>query len=156
RLSEGAIVLNAVRVAGTDLDESVRYNTKMEQALLAALPDEIEHVWSRTGTAEVATDPMGVELTDMFLTLRPRARWRRARTQAELQDLVLRELRDLPGQRLIPTQPIEMRMNEMIAGVRGDVAAKIYGDDLALLVQKAREVGQVLGAVPGAAELSTE
>jgi len=128
----------------------------MEKLLLREFPDEVRHVWSRTGTAEVATDPMGVELTDMFLTLQPRERWRRAHSQAELHDLVRRELRDLPGQRLVPTQPIEMRMNEMIAGVRGDVAAKIYGDDLTLLVQTARDVGRVLGAVPGAAELSTE
>ncbi len=156
RLSEGAIVANAVRIAGTDLDESVRYNTQMERALLAAFPDEIRHVWSRIGAAEVATDPMGVELTDVFLTLHPRERWRRARTQAELLNLVQRELRDMPGQRLAYTQPIEMRMNEMIAGVRGDVAVKIYGDDLDVLAQKAAEVGAILGAVPGASDLSTE
>ena len=72
RLSEGAIAINVVRLAGTDLDESIRYNTQMEKALLAAFPDEVEHVWSRIGTAEVATDPMGVELTDMFITLKPR------------------------------------------------------------------------------------
>ncbi|MFY9343699.1 MAG: CusA/CzcA family heavy metal efflux RND transporter [Planctomycetota bacterium] len=156
RLSEGAIVINAVRIAGTDLEESVRYNTQMEKALLAAFPDEVRHAWSRTGAAEVATDPMGVELTDLFLTLHPREQWHRARSQAELVDLVQRELRDMPGQRLVYTQPIEMRVNEMIAGVRGDVAVKIFGDDLAVLTQKANEVGSVLGAVPGAADLSTE
>ena len=156
RLSEGAIVINVVRLAGTDLDESVRYNTKMEEALLRAFPDELKHVWSRMGTAEVATDPMGVELTDLFLSLHPRAKWTRATSQAELEELVQRELRDLPGHRLAFTQPIEMRMNEMIAGVRGDVAVKLYGDDLAVLTQKAREIGAVLGAIPGAVDLSTE
>lgn len=156
QLSEGAIVANAVRVAGTDLDESVRYNTQIEKALLAAFPDEIRHVWSRIGAAEVATDPMGVELTDVFLTLHPRERWRRAHTQADLVDLVQRELRDLPGQRIAYTQPIEMRMEEMIAGVRGDVAVKIYGDDLELLKEKAAEVGAILGGIRGAADLSTE
>jgi cobalt-zinc-cadmium resistance protein CzcA len=156
RLSEGAIAINVVRIAGTDLDESVRYNTQMERALLHAFPDEIRHAWSRTGAAEIATDPMGVELTDLFLTLQPREQWRRAHSQAELVDLLQRELRDLPGQRLAFSQPIEMRMNEMIAGVRGDVAVKIYGDDLAVLTQKAQEVGRALGAVAGAAELSTE
>ena len=69
RLSEGAIVVNVVRLAGTDLEETNRYNTQMERTLLEKFPDEIAHVWSRVGTAEVATDPMGVELTDMFITL---------------------------------------------------------------------------------------
>ena len=156
KLSEGAIAINIIRVAGTDLAESVRYNTQMERALLAAFPDEVEHVWSRTGAAEVATDPMGVELTDLFLTLKPRARWRRASNQAELAGLLQRELRDLPGPRLAFSQPIEMRMNEMVAGVRGDVAVKVYGDDLDVLTQKAREVQTVLGTIAGAADLSTE
>ncbi len=86
RLSEGAIAISVVRLAGTDLDESIRYNTQMEKAVLAAFPDEVEHVWSRIGTAEIATDPMGVELTDMFITLKPREQWTKAHTQAELTD----------------------------------------------------------------------
>jgi cobalt-zinc-cadmium resistance protein CzcA len=156
RLSEGALVVNVVRLAGTDLGESVRYNTRMEQALLRAFPDEIEHVWSRIGTAEVATDPMGVELSDIFMSLQPRAKWKRAGSQAELAELVQRELRDMPGQRIALTQPIEMRMNEMIAGVRGDVAAKLYGDDFDVLTRKALEIGAVLGSIDGATDLSTE
>lgn len=67
--------MNVIRLAGTDLDESVRYNTQMEKAVLAAFPDEVENVWTRIGTAEVATDPMGVELMDMFITLKPREQW---------------------------------------------------------------------------------
>jgi len=156
RLSEGSIVVNVVRLAGTDLDESIRYNTQMEKALLAAFPDEIEHVWSRIGTAEVATDPMGVELSDIFIALRPRQQWKKASTQAELVELVQRELRDLPGQRFSISQPIEMRMNEMIAGVRGDVAMKLYGDDFDVLIQKANEIGSILGSIRGAADMSTE
>ncbi len=156
RLSEGAIVVNVVRLAGTDLEESVRYNTQMERALLQAFPDELEHVWSRSGTAEIATDPMGVELTDIFLSLRPRETWTRATTQQQLVDLVQRELRDMPGQRLVLTQPIEMRVNEMVAGVRGDVAMKLYGDDFGVLTAKANEIGAILGSIEGAADLSTE
>ena len=86
RLSEGAIVINVVRLAGTDIDESIRTNTLMEKAILQAFPDEVEHVWSRIGTAEIATDPMGVELTDVFITLKPRSRWKKASTQAELTE----------------------------------------------------------------------
>jgi cobalt-zinc-cadmium resistance protein CzcA len=156
RLSEGAIAINVVRLAGTDLSESVRYNTRMEKALLAAFPNEIAHVWSRVGTAEVATDPMGVELTDIFLSLKPRDQWKKAATQTQLVDLVQRELRDMPGQRISLTQPIEMRLNEMIAGSRGDIAMKLYGDDFDVLTQKAQEIGAIIGAIPGAADLSTE
>jgi heavy metal efflux system protein len=156
RLSEGAMAINVVRLAGTDIDESVRYNLQMEKAIVAAFPDEVAHVWSRIGTAEVATDPMGVELTDMYLSLKPRDQWRRAKTQAELVDLVQRELRDFPGQRLAFTQPIEMRLNEMIAGTRGDIAMKLYGDDFDVLTQKAGEIGAILGSTPGAADLNTE
>jgi cobalt-zinc-cadmium resistance protein CzcA len=130
RLSEGAITLNVVRLAGTTMEESIRYNTKMEQVLLEKFPDEIAQIWSRIGTAEVATDPMGTELTDLFITLHPRKQWKRASTQEELTTLVQEELRDLPGPRLAMSQPIEMRMNEMISGVRSDVAAILSGDDL--------------------------
>ncbi|MCK6478623.1 MAG: efflux RND transporter permease subunit [Planctomycetaceae bacterium] len=156
RLAEGAIVVNVVRLAGTDLEESVRYNTLMERALLATFPDEIEHVWSRIGTAEVATDPMGVELTDVFVSLKPRATWKRANTQAELVTLVQRELRDMPGQRIALTQPIEMRINEMISGVRSDVAVKLFGDDFEVLAAKGREIEGVLRTVSGCVDASTE
>ena len=156
KLSEGSIVVNVIRLAGIDLEESIRYNTQMEKALLAAFPDEILYAWSRIGTAEVATDPMGVELSDIFITLKPRGEWKRARTQDELTSLIQKELRDLPGQRIAMTQPIEMRMNEMISGVRSDVAAILYGDDFDVLVKKAAEIERVLKSIPGAADVSTE
>ena len=156
RLSEGAICINVVRLAGTDLGESVRANTRTEKAVLAAFPDEVAHVWSRVGTAEVATDPMGVELTDVFITLKPRGRWTRARTQAELTELIEKELRVIPGQKLSFSQPIELRINEMLTGVRSDVAVKVYGDDLDTLAAKAREVEAVLRTVPGAADVNVE
>ena len=156
RLSEGAIVINVVRLAGTDIDESIRTNTLMEKAILRAFPDEVEHVWSRIGTAEIATDPMGVELTDLFITLKPRSRWKKASTQAELTSLIDKELRDIPGQRLAFTQPIEMRINEMVSGGRTDVAVKVFGDDFATLVAKGREIERVLHAIPGNADLAVE
>jgi cobalt-zinc-cadmium resistance protein CzcA len=99
---------------------------------------------------------MGVELSDIFITLKPREQWRRARTQDELTELIQKELRDLPGQRFAMTQPIEMRMNEMISGVRSDVAAILFGDDFEVLVKKAAEIDRVLKSIPGAADVSTE
>jgi cobalt-zinc-cadmium resistance protein CzcA len=156
RLSEGAIAVSVVRLTGTDLDDSIKYNTQMEKAVLAEFPDEIDHVWSRIGSAEIATDPMGTELTDMFMTLKPRSEWTKAHTQAELTTLIEQHLRDLPGQRLEFLQPIEMRMNEMVTGVRSDVAVKLYGDDLDVLVGKAEEIEGILNQIPGAADVATE
>jgi cobalt-zinc-cadmium resistance protein CzcA len=156
KLSEGSIVVNIVRLAGIDLDESIRYNTQMENALLKAFPDEILYVWSRIGTAEVATDPMGVELSDIFITLRPREQWKQAGTQGELTELIRNQLRDLPGQRIAMTQPIEMRMNELVSGVRSDVAAVLYGDDFDVLAAKARQIERIVKSIPGAADVSTE
>jgi cobalt-zinc-cadmium resistance protein CzcA len=156
RLSEGAIVINVVRLAGTEIAESIRTNTLMEKTLLRTFPDEVEHVWSRIGTAEIATDPMGVELTDLFITLKPRARWKKAETQAELTALIDKELRDIPGQRLAFTQPIEMRLNEMLSGGRTDITVKVFGDDFTTLTAKATEIEQVLRTVPGNADLAVE
>ncbi len=156
KLSEGAISINVVRLAGTDLDESIRYNTQMERAILQEFPDEAQHVWTRIGSAEVATDPMGIELSDLFITLTPRSQWKRAATQAELTELIQRSLRELPGQRIAMTQPIEMRLNEMISGVRSDVAVKLFGDDFDVLVDKAAEIETVLRSIEGNADVAVE
>lgn len=156
RLSEGTIVISLSRLAGTDLDESIRYNTEMEKAILAAFPDEVEHAWSRIGTAEVATDPMGVELTDIYFSLKDRRLWRKAHTQAELVERMHKELRDMPGQRLSFTQPIELRINEMVSGLRADVAVKLFGDDFDVLTATAHEIEEALHTVEGSADVSTE
>ena len=156
RLSEGAIAIGVVRLAGADLSESIRYNTEMERVILATFPDEVENVWSRIGTAEVATDPMGVELTDIFVTLKPRSHWKQARTQSEFTELLDKALRDMPGQRLAYSQPIEMRMNEMVSGVRADLGVKLFGDDFEVLVKKAQEIETLLRGVEGAADVNTE
>ena len=110
----------------------------MERIILEKFPDEVRHVWSRVGTAEVATDPMGIELTDMYVTLHPRHRWTRAGSQAELVTLIARELRGIPGQKLAFSQPIELRMNEMISGVRSDLGIKLFGDDFKVLTETGR------------------
>ena len=156
RLSEGALALGVVRLAGTDLSESVRYNTEMEKVILSTFPDEVENIWSRIGTAEVATDPMGVELTDTFITLKPRSQWTKASNQAELTELIDKSLRDMPGQRLAYSQPIEMRINEMVSGVRADLGVKLFGDDFDVLVGKGQEIERVLNSIDGAADVAVE
>ncbi len=156
RLSEGAIAIGVVRLAGTDLSESIRYNTEMEKVILSTFPDEVENVWSRIGTAEIATDPMGVELTDTFITLKPRSEWKKATTQAEFTVLLDKTLRDMLGQRLAYSQPIEMRINEMVSGVRADLGVKLFGDDFDVLVSKGQEIERVLNAIDGAADVAVE
>jgi len=156
RLGEGAIVGTTVRLAGISVDESVAQNDLIEQRLMAEFPDEIEHIWTRLGTAEVATDPMGVELADFFLALKPREQWRKARTQAELTEKMREVLSQVPGMRPAFSQPIEMRMNELIAGIRGDIGIKVYGDDLEELRRLGGEVQAVLAQIPGASEASVE
>jgi cobalt-zinc-cadmium resistance protein CzcA len=138
------------------VDESVAQNLLIERQLLAEFPDEIEHVWTRLGTAEVATDPMGPELADFFLALKPRDQWRKAATQAELAEKMARLLSQVPGLRPSFTQPIEMRLNEMIAGARGDISVKVYGDDLEELRRLGGEVQQLLAGLRGASEFSVE
>jgi cobalt-zinc-cadmium resistance protein CzcA len=154
RLSEGAFVVNVLRVPGTDLDESLRANTLLEKKLLAEFPDEIEFVWSRCGTAEVATDPMGPEETDMFITLKPTADWKRATTQDELRGVLRKELEEFPGQKSTISQPIQQRIDEMISGVKADVAIKLFGDDLEILGKRAEAVEKILKSIDGAADVT--
>jgi cobalt-zinc-cadmium resistance protein CzcA len=156
KLSEGALVINVIRLAGVSVDEAAASNTRLERLILANFPDEVNRAWSRIGTAEVATDPMGVELSDVFLTLTPRERWKKARDQRELSAKLESVVRDFPGINAVVTQPIEMRMNEMIAGIRSDIGIKIYGDDLEKLRELSDDVQNVLKGVPGVGEISGE
>ncbi|MBA4068186.1 MAG: CusA/CzcA family heavy metal efflux RND transporter, partial [Isosphaera sp.] len=156
KLSEGSVTVNVVRLAGTDLAESNRVNTAMERIALEKFPDEVRHAWSRVGTAEVATDPMGAEISDLFLTLHPRERWTRAKTQAELVELLGREFRAVPGQKGEFSQPIEMRMNEMTSGVRADLGVKLYGDDFDVLTREAAKIERVLLLTRGSADVRVE
>ena len=156
RLSEGSIVFNVIRLAGISIEESTEYNTRIERLVLESFPDEVAHVWSRTGSAEVATDPMGTELTDIFFTLKPRKEWKKARDQQELADKISDLLADLPGQTIAHTQPIEMRVNEMVAGVRADLGIKIYGNDFDELFRISNDIQTLILTVKGAADVTGE
>ncbi|MDR3183057.1 MAG: CusA/CzcA family heavy metal efflux RND transporter [Planctomycetaceae bacterium] len=156
RLSEGDIVIGVVRPAGTDINESIRYNTEIERVLLETFPDEVRDVWSRIGSAEISTDPMGLELTDIFVSLKPRENWKKAKTQTELTEQFDLTLRDMPGQRFGYSQPIEMRVNELASGIRADLAIKIFGDDFDTLLSLAEQAERILNSLSGAADVSVE
>ncbi len=156
RLSEGSLVINTIRLAGVSIDESVRYNSRIEQLLLEKFPHEIDNCWSRIGSAEVATDPMGTELTDVFITLHPRNKWKQARTQQELVKKIDAVMTDLPGINYVFTQPIEMRINEMVSGIRSDVGIKIIGDNFDTLVALSDRVQKMLLEIRGASDVAGE
>lgn len=156
RLSEGAIVANTIRLAGVSLDTSTEYNTRIEKHLKESFPDEVRHVWSRVGTAEIATDPMGTELTDIFVSLTPRSQWKKAKDQASLVAAMQEEVQDLPGVNILFTQPIEMRLNEMESGIRSDVGVLIYGDDFEELIKLSDQIQRILVQIKGQADISSD
>ncbi len=156
KLGEGAIVGTTVRVAGVSVEEAVVVNDRVEKLLLSEFKHEIANIWTRLGSAEIATDPMGVELSDFFLALKPRAQWKKARTQAELVEEMRKLFVKIPGLRVAFSQPIEMRMNELVAGIRSDIGIKIYGDDLETLRQLADRVQAVLSDIAGRGEVTIE
>ncbi len=154
-LDEGDIALHALRIPGTSLSQAVEMQTILE-ARLREFP-EVEHVFTKIGTAEVATDPMPPNVADTFVILKPREAWPDPRkAKATLIDEMETAAKKIPGNRYEFTQPIEMRFNELIAGVRSDLAVKIYGDDLDTLVEIAEQVEKVVTTVPGAADVRTE
>jgi cobalt-zinc-cadmium resistance protein CzcA len=156
RLSEGAIVANTIRLAGTSLETSADYNSRVERLLKEKFPAEIRHVWSRIGSAEIATDPMGTELTDIFISLTPREEWTRATTQDELVAAMQETVSTLPGVNILFTQPIEMRLNEMESGVRSDVGILIFGDDFETLTRISDDIQRVLVDIDGASDVSAD
>ncbi len=156
RLNEGTIAVNFVKLTGISLEQSTSYGTKVEQVIKQKFPDEVDHLWTRTGTAELSTDPMGMEVSDLFITLTPREQWTKASSQDELVAAIDAEVNDLPGMNRVFTQPIEMRANEMIAGIRADLGIKIFGDDLNLLEEKAEEISALVETIDGAADVTIE
>ena len=156
KLGEGAIVGTTVRLAGVSVEEAVAYNDRIEKLLLAEFPNELANIWTRLGSAEIATDPMGIELSDFFLALKPRDQWQKARTQTELVEKMRELFTKFPGMTVAFSQPIEMRLNELIAGIRSDIGIKIYGYDLEQLRLLSDEVQKVLGAIKGVGEVTGE
>ncbi len=154
-LDEGDIAMHAMRIPGTGLEQSLSMQRVLERHLLAF--PEVERVFSRIGTAEVATDPMPPSVADTYLMLTPRAQWPDPRkpTTALVAELET-EARRLPGNNYEFTQPIRMRMNELISGVRADVAIKVHGDDMQVLDALGTRVEQIARQIPGATDVALE
>ncbi len=153
-LDEGDFVIQPVLPTGTSLGTTIEITTKIEKILLGF--PEVEQVVSRIGAAEVPTDPMSMEESDIIVTLKPIREWTSASTKDELAEKFKEALSVLPGFEPEFTQPIEMRFNELITGVRADVAIKIYGEDLSVLASKANELRELIINVEGAADVSVE
>ena len=154
-LDEGDIALHALRIPGTSLTQSLKMQADVETAV-KAFP-EVDKVFAKLGTAEVATDPMPPSVADTFIILKPRDQWPDpTRTKADLVAAMEAAVQKIPGNNYEFTQPIQMRFNELISGVRSDVAVKVYGDDLDVMTTVGKEVEAVLGATPGAADVKIE
>ncbi|HDR8858849.1 cation transporter [Burkholderia territorii] len=155
-LNEGDLAVAALRIPGTSLSQSVEMQKSIEKTLKARFP-EIERVFARTGTAEIAADPMPPNLSDGYIMLKPTDQWP---DPSKPRDQLVREieasLAELPGNAYEFSQPIQLRFNELISGVRSDVAVKIFGDDMAVLNQTGEQIAAALQKVPGASEVKVE
>lgn len=155
QLDEGDIAMHALRIPGTSLSQSVQMQMQLE-ADIATLP-EVARVFSKIGTPEVATDPMPPNVADTFIIMKNQQDWPNpAKSKAQFEDELRSLVEQIPGNKYEFTQPIEMRFNELIAGVRTDVAVRVYGDDLDTLAEVGEQVAAVLAAVPGAEDARME
>ena len=154
-LDEGDFVIQPVLKTGTSLSKTVEISTQIEKILLKNFP-EVKQVVTRIGAAEVPTDPMSMEESDVIIALKPKSEWTSASSKDELADKFKEALSVIPGMEVEFTQPIEMRFNELITGVRADIAIKIFGEDLDILSKKGNEIGKLIQDVPGASDISVE
>jgi heavy metal efflux system protein len=160
QLDEGALSIQMIRGNSVGLGSSVDLQKKSEKLLLEEFP-EISHIFTRIGTAEIATDPMGPNVADTYIFFHPKDSWReidgRTATKAELAELMRRALVEAaPGQTYLITQPIQMRFNEIMAGARADLSLKIYGDDFTELETLASQARDILRTVPGGGDVEFE
>ena len=154
-LDEGDFVIQPVLKTGTSLSKTTEITTQIEQILLDNFP-EVDQVVSRIGAAEVPTDPMSMEESDVIIKLKPKGEWVSAESKDELADKFKEKLSIIPGIDFEFTQPIEMRFNELITGVRADIAIKIFGEDLNILAEKANEIKSKIAHIEGASDIIVE
>ncbi|MEW6740215.1 MAG: efflux RND transporter permease subunit [Nitrospirota bacterium] len=149
-MDEGSIVINVTRLPSIALEDSLNITTVVERELMKF--PEVKSVVSRTGTDEIGTDPMGPELSDVFITLKPKREWR-VKTKAELQDKMREAIEKIPGIAFVFSQPIQMRVDELVSGVRAQIAVKLFGEDMNILQEKAADIMAILKNIRGIADL---
>ncbi|WP_044203959.1 CusA/CzcA family heavy metal efflux RND transporter [Flammeovirga sp. OC4] len=155
QLDEGDIAYHVIMKPGTSLEETIKATTKIENIMKENFP-EIEQVMSRIGVADVPTDPMPMDVADCLVILKPKSEWTSATTKPELIQKIKEKVSMVPGINFEFTQPIEMRFNELISGVREDVAIKLYGEDLDILAEKAEEISSIISDIEGVADKRVE
>lgn len=154
-LDEGDIALQVMRIPGTSLSQSITMQEMVEQRV-QQLP-EVNNVFAKIGTAEIATDPMPPNVADTFIMLKPRKEWPNPKkTKQQLVQEIEAAIQHIPGNNYEFTQPIQMRFNELISGVRSDVAVKVFGDDMKILLKIAQQIAAQLQQIPGAADVAIE
>lgn len=154
-LNEGDIALHAIRIPGTSLTTATEMQNELEKRI-RTFP-EVDRTFSKIGTAQIATDPMPPSVADIFIILKPPSEWPGPhRTKPELVAAIEQAVREIPGNNYEFTQPIQMRFNELLSGVRADVAVKVFGDDMDILLDVSEQIEKLLETVPGAADVRTE
>lgn len=154
-LNEGDMALHALRIPGTSLTQAIEMQTELER-VVKTFP-EVDKIFAKIGTAEVATDPMPPNVADNFVMLKPRSEWPDPkRSKADLVAAMEQAVEKVPGNNYEFTQPIQMRFNELLSGVRSDVAVKVFGDDMDVMNRAAEQITGVLGGVAGAADVKVE
>lgn len=153
-LDEGSLTTQVIRLPSVSLEKSMEIETQVQKALMKF--PEVLTVVSKIGTAEIATDPMGPNISDPIVVLKPRDQWQTAETKDELVDKIRAELEKIPGIGLNITQPIALRVDELISGVKSQIAVKIFGDNMAVLTAKADEIAKIMSQVRGVADLRVE
>ena len=153
-LDEGDLVVQPIRIRTVNAEETVRLVTASERVVLQV--PEVVTMFSRSGTPEVATDPMPISLTDSFIILKERSEWRPGMTKNKIREEIEEKLQGIPGQGYNFSQPIELRFNELVSGVKADIGIKVFGEDLDVLKEKADEIQRVVSGIPGAADVEVE
>lgn len=155
QLDEGDIAFHGILKPGSSLTETIETTTKIEKIVKQQFP-EVEKIVSRIGVAEVPTDPMPMDIADIFVILKPQDEWTTVKSKAELVTKMKEAVEQIPGVNYEFTQPIEMRFNELLEGVREDVAIKLYGDDIQVLASKAEEISRIIAGTPGIGDMKVE
>jgi cobalt-zinc-cadmium resistance protein CzcA len=153
-LDEGSLIVQSFRLPSVSVTDTVKSAAAVEKAFLSF--PEVKNVISRAGRAEISNDPMGIDVSDIFVDLKPSGEWTTARTKEELVDKMRERLENVPGMSFSFTQPIALRVDELVSGVKSQIAVKVFGDDMETLKAKGEEVARVVEKVRGAADVTVE